>query len=245
MAMDDDVGAAFTGGKVDPATAASGWDDWLQKPGNRTALLQMGLQLMQPVAIGQTMAGHIGQAIGAGGEAITRQEVMDDKNEAADNKLALANARLGIAQQNADANTQRAGIAAQRATQRSVGGLTDALRARFARQDQATFEKQLDSDAKQIAKQANDILADPNDPVVKQYKGKTVPEIRDMLRSTRPKPKYGNIPSADEGEEETPTGGDETAPDENAPPVPGARLAKDGNWYRPDPARPGKWQLVK
>jgi hypothetical protein len=29
------------------------------------------------------------------------------------------------------------------------------------------------------------------------------------------------------------------------PPVPGAKKAKDGNWYVPDPARLGKYQMVK
>lgn len=36
-----------------------------------------------------------------------------------------------------------------------------------------------------------------------------------------------------------------TAPRQNEPPVPGARRAPDGNWYVPDPNRPGKYLQVR
>lgn len=48
------------------------WRTWMADPQNRAALLQTGLQLMQPVGLGQTVGGHVGQAIGAGGEAAGR-----------------------------------------------------------------------------------------------------------------------------------------------------------------------------
>src|SRR6478735_8472697 len=131
----DDVGGALTGGQVDPAEATKGWDDWLQRPGNRTALLQIGLNLMQPTAIGQTTGGHVAQAIGAGGEAQARVAAQDLKEEQVDNKLSLANQRLAIAQQNADANTTRSTAAAAASANRKVGGLTDLVKSRFARED--------------------------------------------------------------------------------------------------------------
>ena len=49
---DMDLGSALTG--EDPNSAAAKWDDFMQRPGNRQALLQIGLNLMQPTAIGQT-----------------------------------------------------------------------------------------------------------------------------------------------------------------------------------------------
>lgn len=243
--MDDpnDVGAAFTGqsamAPIEPAQAAGQWDDFLQRPGNRQALLQMGLQLMQPMAQGQTVAGQIGQAIGAGGEAVDRNEASDLAEKKVSNNLELANERLRIAQQNADSNATRttaaASLAAARAANlgsKKVGGLTDLMKARFARQDAQSFEKQLDADAKAIVKQANDVLATPDDPVTKQYKGKTQAEVREMLRATRPKPKYGAVPSNEDDSGDS-TGGDVTTEDtgDAAPPYPGARLAADGNWY--------------
>lgn len=243
--MDDpnDVGAAFTGQsagtpQVEPAQAAGQWDDFLQRPGNRQALLQIGLQLMQPMAQGQTVAGQVGQAIGAGGEAVDRNEASDLAERKVTNNLELANERLRIAQQNADSNATRTGAAASLAAARAaavgskkVGGLTDLMKARFARQDAQGFEKQLNDDAKSLVKQANDILATPDDPVVKQYKGKTVPEVREMLRGSRPKPKFGAIPSSEDDSGDTT--GDAVPEDAGAPtpPYPGARLAADGNWY--------------
>lgn len=241
----DDVGGALTG-QTDPATASSQWDDYLNRPGNRQALMQIGLQMMQPMAMGQTVGGHIAQSIGAGGEAVGRLEEGDLKERVADSKLAIADAKLQIAQQNADTGLFRANTAASRATGRKVGGLTDLIKSRYARQDAAAFEKQLDSDAKDLVKQAGDVLADPNSDVVKKYKGKTKAEIRDILRAERPKPQYGAIPSNDTTDEEAltdPAG--VPAPVAEAPPVAGAQKAADGNWYLPDPKRPGKYLKVK
>lgn len=241
----DDVGGALTG-QTDPANASSQWDDYLNRPGNRQALMQIGLQMMQPVAMGQTVGGHIGQSIGAGGEAVARVEEGDLKERVADSKLAIADAKLQIAQQNADSGQIRANAAASRATGRKVGGLTDLMKARFARQDQASFERQLENDAKDLVKQSSDVLADPNSDVVKKYKGKTKAEIRDILRTERPKPQYGSVPSNDTTDEEA------LADPANVPastaevaPITGAQKAPDGNWYLPDPKRPGKFLKVK
>lgn len=249
MMEPDDVGGALTGqtpqGTVEPAQAAGQWDDFLNRPGNRTALLQIGLQLMQPTPMGQTTGGQIGQAIGAGGEAVDRNEAADLKERTAESKLAVADEKLRIAQQNADSGAIRAGAAASRAGAKKVGGLTDLMKARFARQDAASFDRQLERDAKDTAKQANDVLASPDDPVVKKYKGKTAAEIREMLRAERPKPKYGNIPSNDDGEEDLGGGGDAAAVPVEEPPYPGAKKAADGNWYVPDANRPGKYMKVQ
>lgn len=247
----DDVGGALTG-QTDPATASSQWDDYLQRPGNRQALLQIGLQMMQPVAMGQSAAGHVGQAIGAGGEAVGRIEEGDLKEKAVDQKLAIADAKLQIAQQNANTNLFRANTAATRAAAGKTGGLTDLIRSRYARQDAAAWEKQLENDAKDLVKQSSDLLADPNSDVVKKYKGKTKAEIRDMLRAERPKPQYGAIPTNDTSDETdltaaaADTGNEPVAPSAaDQPPVSGAQKAQDGNWYLPDPKRPGKYLKVK
>lgn len=239
----EELGAALTGGQVDPAEATKGWDDWLQRPGNRTALLQIGLNLMQPTAIGQTTGGHVAQAIGAGGEAQARVAAQDLREEQVDNKLSIANERLRIAQQNADANMSRANTAAARGTEKKVGGLTDLMRARFAREDAKNFDKQLADDAKQIVKQANDVLADPASPVVQQYKGKTVEQVREELRKTRKRPNFGAIPSNDDTSADDTT--DTTDTSAAAPPVEGARQAPNGKWYVADPKRPGKYLEVR
>lgn len=238
----EDFGSALTGQAVEPAQAQGQWDDWLQRPGNRTALLQMGINLMQPVGVGQSPMGQFGQAVGAAGEAVGRQEASDLKERVADAKMQTADERLRIAQQQADAGTLRATSAAAARANRKIGGLTELVKSRYARQDAQNFEKQLDKDAADLVKQANDVLADPNSDVVKQYKGKTKMQIRDELRKTRPQPKYGAVPSSeDDGEEDTT---DPAAAVVDTPPVAGAQKAADGNYYVPDPKRPGKFLKV-
>jgi hypothetical protein len=252
----EDVGGAFTGQpavpaapRVDPAQASGQWDDWLNRPGNRTALLQMGLQLMQPVGIGQTAGGALAQGIGAGGEAVSRSEEADLKERMAESKLQVADEKLRIAQQQADASTTRAGAAAARAANRNIGGLTDVVRARFAREDARNYERQLDRDAAAIAKKTSgvDAMINPDDPVVKEYKGLTQDQIREKLRAGRPRPKYGAIPSNVDTSDES-DGVDtanEPAPVVEEPPYPGAQKAPDGQWYVKDPKNPGKYLRVK
>lgn len=202
----EDFGAAFTGQRpTDPATATNQWDSWMERPGNRQALLQMGLQMMQPVAMGQTVGGHIGQAVGAGGEAMTRNAILDEKSAIADVKLAQADEKLRITQQNADSGAIRAGAAAARSTSKGIKGLTEAFRATAARQDQRRYEDQLDEDARLIAKNLEDLDQDlitgkerkAASSEYKKYAGKSALEIRESLRKERPVPKYGNIPSND------------------------------------------------
>lgn len=243
--MEDDFGSAFTGQTIEPAQAMSQWTDWLDRPGNRTALAQMGLQLMQPVGIGQTAGGQIAQAVGAGGEAVARQETSDLKERVADAKMQAADERLRILQQNADAGTLRATSAAATRASKKVGGLTDLFKARAAREDRKEFERQLDKDAAAIEKQAKDEFGlRKDDPVVKEYGGLTRDQIREKLRATRKKPQYGSIPSNDEDSD--PNDEDDTTPSAAAPapPTQGARQAPDGNWYVPDPKRPGKYLRV-
>lgn len=56
------------------------WKQTLADPAARAAIMQFGLQLSQPTALGQNRLGHIGQAVGAGGEAAARVQA----NERAD-----------------------------------------------------------------------------------------------------------------------------------------------------------------
>lgn len=81
---EDDLGAALTG-----ALDLS--------PQSRSALLAFGLQAMQPQAIGQTGMGHLGQALGAAGETITRQEQMDLVEEEKLRKLQAVQDKIDIA----------------------------------------------------------------------------------------------------------------------------------------------------
>jgi len=221
---------------MDPVAAASQWDDYLARPGNRQALLQIGLQMMQPVAIGQSTMGHIGQAIGAGGEAVGRLENSDLKLAVADSRMDMANEKLRIAQQNADSRQMRDAAAASKSAGKKVGGLTDLMRLRMEREDARNAEKAVNDEAELLFKEANDLINPPTERAA-AYKGKSQLDIRDDLRKKR------GAPSSSSTEEPVAALSDDPA--EMPPPVPGARKAPDGNWYAPDPKRPGKYLVVK
>ena len=48
------------------------WNTFLGQPGNAAAMIQFGIKAMQPISPGQSVMGHIGNAIGAAGEAKQR-----------------------------------------------------------------------------------------------------------------------------------------------------------------------------
>lgn len=221
----------------------------LADPRIQSSLLQFGLQAMQPVALGQTPGGHIAQAVGAGGEALGRTEQADLKALLAQSKLDAADQRMSIAEQRLNLAERREGRQAAKATGKKIGGLTDLMRTRFEREDAKNFERSLERDAKDIAKQANDILLPKDSPLAK-YKGKTPMEIRESLRAERkpttpgaastPAPATAN----DDDDDEDPVVPFPTPGAVAAPPVQGARRAADGNWYVPDPKRQGKYLKV-
>jgi len=105
------------------------WRSFLDDPAGRAALVQTGLQMLQPRAIGQSTLGHIASSIGGGGEAAERvRKTEASEAEAASVQSArdrgvgaredLANA----AQTRAEAATIAAQAAQQRAQQGGVGG---------------------------------------------------------------------------------------------------------------------------
>ena len=52
-----------------PAGLADQWREWLRKPQNSSMLLQSGIAMLQPMGLGQTTMGAIGNAVGSGMEA--------------------------------------------------------------------------------------------------------------------------------------------------------------------------------
>jgi hypothetical protein len=117
------------------------WGDWLAKPENSAAMMQAGLELLQPRAAGQSVAGQFGQAIGAGGQA--RDEMIKTKQAEADalaeqaikrsavgvdaerNRLIAAGQPSEIDLRNAQADYYRKGGRA------GVGGMTEYQRRRL------------------------------------------------------------------------------------------------------------------
>lgn len=119
-----DITDPFTPGKtidptagVDPNTfdAIRGqWDTFMANPQGRAALLSAGIALMQPPSFGDTAAGQIGRAIGAGGQSATANQAMDIKASEAESKQSLREAQSTLAGARAETADARAGAAADR-----------------------------------------------------------------------------------------------------------------------------------
>lgn len=106
------------------------WNTFLSDPRGRGAILQMGLALMQPRGFGDTGAGQVGRAIGAGGEQVGRREAMDIKEQEAASKQELRGAQ-------AAAQEARAGTAAANANTAATRAAAQADRLQFGREQEA------------------------------------------------------------------------------------------------------------
>lgn len=73
-----DIGGALTS---EFQQLQQGWNNWVANPANRAMLIQTGVNMMQPMAIGQNPIGQIGQSLGAGAQAKGRYEEQARQDE--------------------------------------------------------------------------------------------------------------------------------------------------------------------
>lgn len=93
---------------------ADQWRGWMADPHNRASLIQFGLALSQPISAGQNIGGHIGQALGAGGEASDRVTAAQQREEELASKQELRTAQADLAGQRAETSGAKAGAAGDR-----------------------------------------------------------------------------------------------------------------------------------
>lgn len=93
---------------------AGQWRNWMANEQNRSALLQFGVSLMQPMGFGQNVAGHVGQAVGSVGEMATRRQEADRRERETDSRAELRTAQAGLA----EARAANAGTSAARSADR-------------------------------------------------------------------------------------------------------------------------------
>lgn len=86
---------------------------FLEDPRMRGALLQAGINLMQPPSFGDNAASLLGRAIGGGAESVSRKEAIDRAQQEAESKAALREAQATAAGSRSEASTARLGTAAQ------------------------------------------------------------------------------------------------------------------------------------
>jgi hypothetical protein len=161
-------------------------DTLFRDPESRSALLQIGLGLMQPMAQGQTTLGHIGQAVGGGGEALHRIQEEDVKQQKADDALTIAEQRMQLAQQRADRGLtpyqtemlKRHDIASGRAEAASQRG-----ERRLDWQMQSDKRKALATDVANAIEARDSLTLDEKDPEKMRWAGKSSTQIRQELKA--------------------------------------------------------------
>ena len=171
------------------------YDKLLGDPASRSALLQIGLQMMQRPGFGSGTGEHIAQSIGAGGEAVQRIEDADLKRLRADDQYEKAQLMARIAQQNADSRR----ISAEKS---SSDTLSNALRYRmeqdafkaendFRKERQTEITKKVDEPVKNSTDRVYQAL-NKNSPQALRFVGKPEAEIRATIEAeydaANPKP---------------------------------------------------------
>lgn len=151
----------------------------LADPASRSALLQIGLGLMQPMAMGQSVAGHIGQAIGGGGEAETRLEAQRLAEEKQQDELEKTQRTLDIRQQEADAYTKGTSLKNIIDRQALEADKAKAAAERLGTKNYAAHAHEI---FKTLTGAAFDPTAKANEPFAR-FVGKNPSEIEDMLRT--------------------------------------------------------------
>lgn len=154
-------------------------------PTARSALLSFGLQAMQPTGIGQTPMGHIAQAIGAAGEAVTRNELMDQKQELAEAKLRGMDERLQLSREAQNLRERTAG-ANMDARDRSLdlrerlGTMANETRERNA----TTREKSLDQRESQFTRRQADRNSRQIGGLTEQFRAREARRAQDAYERT-------------------------------------------------------------
>lgn len=200
------------------------WADWMSNDSNRAALLQFGLSMMQPVGLGQTPLGHTAQAIGQSGEAMGRIRTENMKQQDLDSKEELRSAQAGAQEARANTAATRASAASERLGLQREG--LDLRRNNMRLTALVRLQKQ----------HADEMLIAPEKDRVpfRQWLARN-PALLQQLGGDDDA--FDVLPGG---------GGGAGAPAaDKEPPMPGARLAPDGQWYIPDPKRPGKFLRVE
>lgn len=150
-------------GGIDTSKLTSGWNDWINKPNNRAALMQFGIAMLQPMGMGENATGHFANAIGAAGEAHHHVTVNEQQAQKADTESELRESRANAATTTANAAETRALFAGENSRLRSERDQSTALARALSSQAQA--RSKYDSYVTQVGKRNTDPLRDPKAPL--------------------------------------------------------------------------------
>lgn len=103
----------------DPGKLYDSWNQWIDKPNNRAALMQFGIAMLQPVGMGETGVSHFANALGYGGEAAQRVTAQQQAQERHESDIDTRETRARAAETSAGAAETRALYAGQNAELRA------------------------------------------------------------------------------------------------------------------------------
>lgn len=130
--QDQDQNQPPSGG-VPNTDLIGGWNNWINKPNNRAALMQFGIAMLQPVGMGETGVSHFANAVGEAGQAHQRVTGEAQQAEKASTEAELRESRARAAEVSANAAETRALQSGQLSEARlqntQLTGLTRALTA--------------------------------------------------------------------------------------------------------------------
>lgn len=152
----------------DPSTFATlkgQWDEFLADPKGRGALASFGLALMQPVGVGQSTAGHVGQAIGNAGEAVQEAGVRESKTALREAQATSAETRAEAARSRAETASTRAGAMGDRLgfQQRDIEAKNERNRLSNLLRAQAQYQQYVTNTQKQ---NDNPLRTLPQEPIL-------------------------------------------------------------------------------
>lgn len=150
-------------GGIDTSKLTSGWNDWINKPNNRAALMQFGIAMLQPMGMGETSTGHFANAVGAAGEAHRRVTTNEQQDVKSSTEAELRESRANAATTTANAAETRALMAGENSRLRQERDQSTALSRALSAQAQA--RSKYDAYITQVGKRNTDPLRDPKAPL--------------------------------------------------------------------------------
>lgn len=112
-----------------PSGLRRAWDAWTSKPENNAAMLQFGLNMLQPRAPGQSALGQFASSIGAGAEASGRETALQTAEQKSEEELALKQRGAASKEQETGAYSKYMGAQAE-----NVGAKKGGVSGRIATQ---------------------------------------------------------------------------------------------------------------
>lgn len=130
------------------------WGEFINDPRATSAILQMGLSLMQPLSPGQSSMGAVGQAIGGVGEMFSRQEAIDMARAKEDREGQKMDMAVGEAESRQDLRGAQADVATSRAAVAGTAANAATERANLAR-DRLQFDREKEEGRQRIRSTSN------------------------------------------------------------------------------------------